>query len=292
MPLDDAPVAPRTRIELVFSCSTGRRRHQSAHGACTFGSNPKNMVSEIRTDWIRSWTEESSYLLGFWWADGYISFRKDSRRVNSFRTVFGFVNTDLELMEKIGAIVGRHPKIHTPNSKTRSQCYYINAQSKEVFDWLYSMTRTVRKSSCHTSLPDVPNHLFHHFIRGFFDGDGSIFVKKYENRHGRESRSLCTAFSAGLDTGTFLEDMADRIRAFVPLGVKKVTAGTSRKLQFNQRDSRLLCEWMYRDATIFMKRKKTVWDSFDKKKAAESEKYLSVERRGSNSRTRDHNPVP
>jgi hypothetical protein len=37
----------------------------------------------------------------------------------------------------------------------------------------------------------------------------------------------------------------------------------------------LLCEWMYKDASIFMKRKKIIWDNFDKNKLINSRKYFS-----------------
>jgi hypothetical protein len=37
----------------------------------------------------------------------------------------------------------------------------------------------------------------------------------------------------------------------------------------------LLCEWMYKDATIFMERKKKIWDDFDKEKLRNSIKYFS-----------------
>jgi len=37
----------------------------------------------------------------------------------------------------------------------------------------------------------------------------------------------------------------------------------------------LLCEWIYKDATIFMERKKAIWDSCDKERLARSKKWFS-----------------
>jgi len=121
----------------------------------------------------------------------------------------------------------------------------------------------------------VPDHLFHHFVRGYFDGDGSIHIKHYKTRHGKTIDALATSFTAGLETGLFLEELRDAIRKIIPVGYKKIAEGAGRKLIFNQYDSMLLCEWMYQDATIFMKRKKAVWDSCNKERLARSKKYFS-----------------
>jgi len=55
----------------------------------------------------------------------------------------------------------------------------------------------------------------------------------------------------------------------------KSLLGTGRRLIFNQYDSMLLCEWIYKDATIFMERKKAIWDSCDKERLARSKKWFS-----------------
>ena len=51
--------------------------------------------------------------------------------------------------------------------------------------------------------------------------------------------------------------------------------GSASKLTYGQYDTMLLCEWMYKDATIFMERKKKIWDDFDKDKLKNSVKYFS-----------------
>jgi len=48
-----------------------------------------------------------------------------------------------------------------------------------------------------------------------------------------------------------------------------------RVIRFNQYDSMLLCDWMYEDATFYMKRKKDIWDGMDKERLKNSKKYFS-----------------
>lgn len=230
-------------------------------------------MKDINHTLFDQWSEQSAYIFGFWLADGNISLNK-SPHGNTFTKRFSIYNTDLQVLSDIGKVIGLKP-LSKKRRGTHQILYYIQANSWKLFDFCYSFTNTTNKSGNTLNLPEVPKESFHHFVRGFFDGDGSIHWKTYKTRHGKEIMSLQTAFSSGNATGSFLEQLRDRLMAFIPVGNKKVASGTSRKLSFNQYDSMLLCEWMYKDATIFMKRKKKIWDDADKEKLLNSKKYFS-----------------
>jgi hypothetical protein len=224
-------------------------------------------------DLFSSWTEESAYILGFWFADGCIVF---SRRKYNIYKRWHLINTDEQIMNDIGNIVKHDPILRLPKNKRHKILYKIQVNSQKLFDFCFNLVGSTQKSDHELELPEVPDHLFHHFVRGFFDGDGSICVKHYKTRHGKLVEALQTSFTAGLATGSFLEKLRDRIREFIPIGLKKINIGkTNKKLVFNQYDSMLLCEWIYQNTTINMSRKKMIWNDYDKEKLKNSKKFFS-----------------
>jgi hypothetical protein len=87
--------------------------------------------------------------------------------------------------------------------------------------------------------------------------------------------AIQSSFTAGLQT-SYLGRLRDKLRATIGTGMKKITIGKeNQKLTFNQYDTMLLCQWMYKNATIFMCRKKAVWDSADADKIKQSTKFFS-----------------
>jgi len=220
------------------------------------------------------WTEESAYIFGFWLADGSIyTFKKGHRYYKRFRVH----NTEKQIIDDLNKILNGPVSVRRL-SPPRLPIYRIEIYSDCLFDFCYAITRTIHKSETEVQLPDIPNKLFHHLIRGFFDGDGSIHLTTYKNRHGKPTTELRTSFTAGKDTGDFLEKLRNKMQLFIPVGMKKIageTGKSDRKLQFGQYDSMLLCEWIYKDATIYMKRKKKIWDQADKEKLMNSKKYFS-----------------
>lgn len=130
------------------------------------------------------------------------------------------------------------------------------------FDFCYSLIGTTDKTHS-THFPNIPDGYLHHFVRGFFDGDGSIYLKKYKSRHGGQIINLGSSFASSKESWTTLDELKQLLMKIILTGNKKVALqtnklGSSSRLIFNQYDTMLLCEWMYKDATIFMNRKKKI----------------------------------
>jgi len=221
---------------------------------------------------FKRWTEQSAYIYGLWFADGSIFLQKQNKK---YYKRFDITNTDKQIMSKIAAIM--NTKLYRYKRKDKPNwliCYCIRLYSQELFDFCYKITGT-NKSKHNLNLPNIPRKVFKHFIRGYFDGDGSIHHVTYNNRHGKQTIELRTSFTAGIDTGNLLEKLRDAIRTYIPIGFRKVTGRKSHKIAFGQYDSALLCNWMYSNATIFMNRKKKIWDKSDKKRLLESKKFFT-----------------
>jgi len=171
--------------------------------------------------------EKATYVLGFWLADGSICLHKIR---NKYYKTFSLHNTDNQMIKDLELIVNhnstirknRNPYIFNQTFRSKLKpSYTITIYSDKLFDFCYDITKSTRKSDKEIRLPDIPKKCFSHFIRGFFDGDGSICVKDYKTRHGKEISALQTSFTAGEDTGNFLENFKNKLREFIPIGDKK-----------------------------------------------------------------------
>ena len=121
-------------------------------------------------------TEHKAYWLGFCFADGCISQTdKHISQCNRLRIVISskdeyllqqFVN-DIELPQ--GSI-----KHYTQNGYSASTFACVNCNSIKLVDDLLSHGYTVDKKDRNAPI-GIPDNLIPHFIRGFFDGDGSVY---------------------------------------------------------------------------------------------------------------------
>jgi hypothetical protein len=225
----------------------------------------------VKHDFFNTWTEFSAYVFGFWWADGCIYFLRSCNHNRRYKR-FKISNTDKGIMEEIQNL------LNSNLIKTRSKnkpIYDIVIHSDRLFDFCYRHVGSTRKSTSGSSLPDVPKSLFRHWLRGFFDGDGSICWKHYRNRHGKITAALQTSFTAGLESGEYLEQLRDKL-AILGLGNKKIIYGkVSKKLVYNSYDSVKLCSLMYKDCNIALKRKREIWENVDIDRILAGAKFFS-----------------
>lgn len=115
---------------------------------------------------FRVWSPEMAYVLGYWWADGYMRHRKDNGA-----HLIEIASNDHEhlllMAETIGGRYGFHKVSGT------ASCYQIEFCSREMYEDLLALGGIPNKSNV-ISFPPVPSDLLAHFVRGFVDGDGTL----------------------------------------------------------------------------------------------------------------------
>lgn len=126
-------------------------------------------------------TQEKAYILGFFFADGCLT----------KKGTFGIKIKDKELLERIKQELKSDHKIIEckPNKGSYSQedsIYYgLYFTNKKIEKDLKELGVDSNKTST-CSFPIIPKELERHFIRGFFDGDGSVY-KTYNKKHNYEA---------------------------------------------------------------------------------------------------------
>ncbi len=134
----------------------------------------------IAREWNKSffdhWSPEMAYVLGFMIADGYVY------RNSAGGMYFCFCSTDLEIIEAIRNVLEADHKIGVkpPNKKfLRSKALYILQIGSIDICAKLSVFGIIQNKSLTIAFPEVPARFLGDFVRGYFDGDGSVNFGKY-----------------------------------------------------------------------------------------------------------------
>lgn len=123
-------------------------------------------------------TEEKAYWLGFIFADGTIAEHTEGKKPR-YQFELCTAEKDIEHLQKFNSFMkyeGNNIKIGqvklNGNIYTRAR-WIIN--NRHLWETLYSKGCIPNKSLV-LKFPDIPQELKRHFIRGYFDGDGSVGI--------------------------------------------------------------------------------------------------------------------
>jgi intein-encoded DNA endonuclease-like protein len=134
-----------------------------------------NAVTFFNEDLLTTPTAEFAYYLGYFWADGFFH----GGRPNNNLSIEVVTSDAIELkgiFKKIGkfAYYDRHRINATRNYKPQTK---IDISNKKLQEFLtFYNFRNKSKSSFSDIFHFLPEELRRHFIRGYFDGDGCIYV--------------------------------------------------------------------------------------------------------------------
>ena len=159
--------ANKASKELGIDNGTMRKRLKEKYGQI-FLPDGKKQIDSMFFNKID--TEEKAYWLGFLTADGYV---KD----NSIE--LALAEKDKKHVENFKIAIKSQHTISKKTSKMNNKTFYayrINIKDKQMANDLRSYGLTNNKSyDAHIPSEKIPSNLFRHYIRGLFDGDGSIY---------------------------------------------------------------------------------------------------------------------
>jgi len=200
--------------------------------------------------------EEKAYWLGFLYADGYV---RSDKRGNELKLKLGV--KDKEHLLKFKKFISNDDIPVVYEEYKNSKCYKVSINSKKIVNDLIKLG-CVNKKSLTIEFPVIDNELKSHFIRGYFDGDGSI---SYSDKY------IGLNFVSG--SPKFLLEISS---FFNSVGCKYANLVGSNEnykyIQYNTlNDLNLLFENLYSNSNIFLNRKKEklshIIDNFNKLKS-------------------------
>lgn len=189
-------------------------------------------------------TQEKAYLLGLFYSDGYVC----STNNNCGITLH---NNDNELLLKL---INLFPFFKLRNShKSASKIECTNKQLK--IDLLNNGVCILKSSTNKDNLlfPNISKELYSHFIRGYFDGDGSVYSQKLFNikiEIGGTSFNLITSIIKHLYDNHINVNMSCNFKS---LGLR--TMDYYKLYTSSYKQSKLFADYIYQNSNIHLHRK-------------------------------------
>lgn len=127
--------------------------------------------------------EEKAYWLGFLYADGC---------VHDTTNEISITLKDKEHLEKFKKAIDSCNNIGiTVDTRFKKECiiYHFSVRSKKIKEDLIKLGCVTQKTLKLNYVPNIPKKLLFSFIRGYFDGDGSLhYTTSYKNTNHKDYR--------------------------------------------------------------------------------------------------------
>lgn len=127
-------------------------------------------------DFFKIWTPDSAYTVGFLMADGSIR-HKDYCKTKGYYIDLALHTKDIEVLEYIKDIIQPTSSIchrkYTGKDNIYRTISYLAICSKLLVSDIMKLGVIPRKTG-REIIPNIDNINFRHFLRGYFDGDGSV----------------------------------------------------------------------------------------------------------------------
>lgn len=206
-------------------------------------------------------TEEKAYWLGFMYADGYITKNnytiglnlavKDMEHVSKFTNFLKFEGgMNISTSHQFGS-----KETIAKDGHLIQMCSTV-ITNKHLWESLNSKGCVPNKSLI-LKFPDESifsdKSLIRHFIRGYFDGDGTL--GKYQHSNTRTNKEASLMF---VGTQGFLTDLQKYIgQGF--LMQKKNCGPLTYRLSYSTSKAERVAEYMYKDSTVYLNRKYNIY---------------------------------
>lgn len=132
--------------------------------------------SNVDMDFFREWSQELAYIIGLFLSDGSIS---DYYKWKMYYV--SICSSDEDIINKILKITkcSRKPYNDKRSIKTVKN---IKFSGKRIWSFFKDLGFDNNKSFSAKVPKQIPKYLYFHFIRGIFDGDGSVSIRKENGR--------------------------------------------------------------------------------------------------------------
>jgi intein-encoded DNA endonuclease-like protein len=204
--------------------------------------------------------EWKAYFLGLMYADGCMD-------KNFEKVIITLAEKDRDILDKLNNLIfdGKRKLYYRPKMKmengskyTRQGRYTLVLSNQSITKQLFKKGLKPQKSLNLDFPPEkvVPDNLFHHFIRGYFDGDGCLYTchRPYQTKRGIKkyhhfSWEIVSSHIFCEKMRLFLEKKLN-----ITLNMLKKEKISSLKSTKIKNVSKIL-NYIYKDATIFLNRK-------------------------------------
>jgi len=220
------------------------------------------IYKKVNKDFFKMWSPNMAYVLGFFAADGYMT---ENKRGAHF---WNIQITDKKLLEDIKETIDAEHKISIrPMRGNKKPLHRLQIGSKEMFQDLLALGFKQGKTKS-LVVPGIPARYFRDFVRGYFDGDGCVWMGYIHKDRQIKTLTLRTIFTSC--SKEFLAEICRRLRlSFVFGGVLSKGKGNFYRLTISVSNSLKLYDFMYNHPVLgyddlFLERKRIIFEKFIK----------------------------
>ncbi len=195
-----------------------------------------------------------AYVLGFIIADGTVIHTKRDTHFLSIQI------TDLTLLQEIQKVLGSNHAIHVREREGNEQTIYrLQIGSKALCADLARLGVIPREAHI-TRMPSVPDAYLGDFVRGYFDGDGNVWIGLVHKERQTNHLVIQTAFTSC--SLAFLESLKSALEQKDITG-SLACRGSYFRLSYSVRSSLALYDLLYtRPSPLQLPRKRLVFERF------------------------------
>jgi intein-encoded DNA endonuclease-like protein len=199
-------------------------------------------------------TEEKAYFLGLIYSDGF-----NNEELNYIE--ISLQESDKHILEALNKAFGSNKPLMFLDKKKQNpnweNCYRLTLNSRHLSEML-SSSGCVQAKSLILEFPKndrIPKHLIRHFIRGYFDGDGTVGV--YQQKKRKNYFTLSCGIIANLDFCLELNKQIEHLDIKFSIYHDKRTPDKPTRNAGIHANSGVIkfLDWLYQDTNLFIKRK-------------------------------------
>ena len=198
--------------------------------------------------------EEKAYYLGMFLADGNVCKPNGRENQKSYIIQIELMESDKYIIEKFKELIDSDNKIYKVSKGKSYNCHFM-VNSRKMAGDLRKYGIFERKTFYTELCYCIPDYLMPHYIRGIFDGDGTVYF-----RH-KDPKILRFGFYG---THKLMSQLRDYLFEKIGLTPNKVYDKETVSFTNNgkQEDIVSFYNYIYKDATIYLKRKKQKFDNY------------------------------
>jgi len=216
------------------------------------GTDRRNKIRKytVNHNYFKKWSGDMAYILGLWFADGHI---------NGNLFTLALHKDEDYLIKEILLKMGANNKLYYTPYKNMC-CVYL--YSPDITDDVRKIFINEKKYARH-KFPYIPKKYLPDFIRGFWDGDGTIYCNK--NSKDFRSALCCADLELIKQTHNILKKNIKDLKGYIGQTIQKkgkIIQGHPLKresivyqIRLGNNDTRRLRAFMYYDGCLKMQRK-------------------------------------
>ncbi len=217
---------------------------------------------ELRHDFFKNIdTEIQAYLLGFHAADGSINEERNTLRIKLTKTDSEIVNLFQEFISPEAYtrdVEGFNTIIREKEVFTKT-AYEINITSKILTTDVINLGYGPNKTYSELKLPNIKEDLIRHFIRGYFDGDGSFIggVRKPNPKNREKNYRVSSKFEIDSKNKNILQEIYNYLMENnINCNIQYVTRDDMYRLTSSSKENvAKFFHFLYDDSNFYLKRK-------------------------------------